>query len=167
MFKILITALILISAVGSPSGVDWARAGGWIVGSVSILDETGHHVYGEHLAVFLVSRKNPVSANRCDGLTNHQRRVDCINNCHLDFYKRFQRKQQQGGYLIAQTATSSTGNFAFLDTVAGTYYIVVKFPSLIDGYKVAWQEPVTLTSDGVSMVSLGESNLVLPKNRRR
>lgn len=158
-----IAVLILtgFTGIGSPF------AGQWLMGSVSIRDDEDRHLYGERLAVFLVTGKNPVSSEKCLAETDHQRRIDCINNCHLDFYKRFQEKQQQTGYLVAQTVSSTTGNFAFLDVPAGTYYVVVKFPSMIDGYKVAWQEPVTLTPDRIGVVTLDEDNLVLPKNRRR
>ena len=142
-------------------------AGQWIVGSVAIRNQDGLNVYGERLAVFLVSAQNPVSADHCMAATHPQRRLDCINNCHLDFFKRFQEKLRRKGYLIDQTVTSETGNFAFFNVPVGTYYVLVKFPSLIDGYKVAWQEPVTIAPDRVSVVTLNEDNLVLPTNRRR
>jgi hypothetical protein len=167
MFKTMIGVLIVSLYIIGSSGMDQALAGNWIVGSISITDDAGRHVYGEYLSVFLVSEKNPVSAEKCSEESNHQRKLDCINNCHLDFYKRFQQKQQRTGYLIAQTASSATGNFAFLDAPSGTHYVLVKFPALIDGYKVAWQEPVTVTPGRISVVVLDESNLRLPKNRRR
>lgn len=167
MFKNMVTILSAMLTLAGAAGIGQAFAGQWIVGSVSIRNEAGQNVYGEYLAVFLVSEKSPVSAQKCSGETDHQRKVDCINNCHLDFYKHFQQKQQQAGYLIAQVVTSETGNFAFLDASGGTYYVLVKFPSMIDGYKVAWQEPVTVTPGRISVVTLNEGNLVLPKNRRR
>lgn len=153
--------------ITSFAGIGSAAAGQWLIGSVSIKNDQDRHVYGERLAVFLVTGKNQVSAEKCLAETHRQRQIDCNNNCHLDFYKRFQEKQRQPGYLVAQTVSSTTGNFAFLDAPAGRYYIVIKFPSMIDGYKVAWQEPVTLTPGRISVVTLDESNLVLPKNRRR
>ena len=167
MFMHMIGVLtVLLSLMGS-AGIGQALAGNWIVGSISIRDDSGRNQYGERLSVFLVSEKNPVSANKCIHETNHQRKVDCINNCHLDFYKRFQQKQQQTGYLIDQAVTSVTGNFAFPDAPPGTHYVLVKFPALIDGYKVAWQEPVTVTPGRIAVVTLDEENLALPKNRRR
>ena len=142
-------------------------AGQWIVGSVSIRNDSGNNVYGEHLAVFLVSAANPVSDDHCSREDHHQRRLDCMNNCHLEFFKHFQAMQQVPNYLIAQTVTSSTGNFAFFDAPVGSYFVLVKFPAMIDGYKVAWQEPVTVASGGYRFVTLTEDNLVLSKNRRR
>jgi hypothetical protein len=162
-----ITILFVMLSVAFASGTGDAFAGNWIVGSASIRNDTGQNVYGERLAVFLVSRKNPVSAKNCTAESHRQRQLDCINNRHLDFYKRFQENLQQAGYLIAQTVTSETGNFAFFDVPAGTFFVLVKFPSMIDGYKVAWQEPVTVTPGRICVVTLDEENLVLPKNRRR
>jgi hypothetical protein len=159
--------LILILMMAGFKDTGQALAGQWIVGSVSIRNHTGQKVYGDRLAIFLVVQKNPVSAEACAAESHHQRRLDCINNCHLDFYKRFQQNQQQDGYLIAQTDTSVTGNFVFFDPPVGTYYVLVKFPSMIDGYKVAWQEAVTVIPNRISVVTLDEDNLVLPKNRRR
>ncbi|MFO7714750.1 carboxypeptidase-like regulatory domain-containing protein [Desulfosarcina sp.] len=167
MFKNVIAILIVMLSAAGSAGVGHALAGNWIVGSISIRNDTDQIEYGAYLSVFLVAEKNPVSANQCLGETNHQRKVDCINNCHLDFYKRFQQKHQKSGYLIAQTATSATGNFAFLDVPPGTHFVLVKFPALIDGYKVAWQEPVMVVPGRISVVTLDEENLILPKNRRR
>lgn len=159
--------LILILMMAGFTDIGQALAGQWILGSVSIRNATGQNVYGDRLAIFLVGQKNPVSAEECAAESHHQRRLDCINNCHLDFYKRFQQNQQQDDYLIAQTDTSETGNFVFFDPPVGTYYVLVKFPSMIDGYKVAWQEAVTVIPNRISVVTLDEDNLVLPKNRRR
>lgn len=163
--KFALVMMILTSA--GFTGIGQVFAGQWIVGSVSIRNDAGQNVYGEYLAVFLVSKKNSASAEKCLAESHHQRRLDCINNSHLDFYKRFQEHQREAGYLIAQSVTSETGNFAFFDAPIGTYYVLVKFPSMIDGYKVAWQEPVTVTPGRISVVTLDEENLVLPKNRRR
>lgn len=167
MLKNMITIFIVMLSAAGSAGLGQAFAGNWIVGSISIRNDADRKEYGEYLSVFLVSQKNPVSANHCTGEINHQRKLDCVNNCHLDFYKQFQQKQQQAGYLIAQTVTSATGNFAFFNVPRGAYYVLVKFPALIDGYKVAWQEPVTVYPERISVVTLDEENLILPKNRRR
>ena len=144
-----------------------ALAGQWIVGSVSIRNDAGINVYGERLAVFLVRATSPVSAKHCSKKDHRQRRLDCINNCHLELFKRFQQMQRDPDYLVAQTVTSETGNFAFFDAPVGTYFVLIKFPSMIDGYKVAWQEPIAVAPQRISIVTLNEDNLVLPKNRRR
>lgn len=167
MLKHIVIFTTLIFSPFYLMGIDAALAGQWILGSVSIRNDSGQNVYGERLAVFLVSRENPISADNCSGETHPQRRLDCINNSHLAFYKLFQKSQRETGYLIDQTVTSETGNFSFLDTPLGTYYILVKFPSMIVGYKVAWQEPVRVSPGQARFVTLNEDNLLLPKNRRR
>ena len=167
MTKIRLESVVIFLSILFCTGVVRADAGSWIVGSAAVRNEAGQNLYGERLAVFLVREKSPVSAEKCLAETHPQRQMDCLNNRHLDFYKQFQQNQQQPGYLIDQTETSETGNFAFLNAPVGTFYILIKFPSMIDGYKVAWQEPVTVTSGRISVVTLNEDNLVLPKNRRR
>lgn len=159
--------VIMIMTIAGFTGIDQAFADQWIVGSASIRNDAGQNIYGERLAVFLVSEMNPPSAEKCVGETDHQRRVDCINNSHLEFYKYFQKKHQQPEYLISQAVTSETGNFAFFNVPVGTWYVLIKFPAMIDGYKVAWQEPVTVIPGRISVVTLNEQNLILPKNRRR
>ena len=159
-------AIVVLFLVGVLS-TGQALAGQWIVGSVSIRNDAGVNVYGERLAVFLVRAASPVSAAHCSKEDHRQRRLDCINNCHLELFKRFQQMQRDPEYLVAQTVTSETGNFAFFDVTPGSYYVLIKFPSMIDGYKVAWQEPVAVAPQRISIVTLNENNLVLPKSRRR
>jgi hypothetical protein len=161
VWKLLIVSLVYVSCTTQ------AGAGQWIIGSVSIRNDSDQNVYGERLAVFLVSRESKASVDECLGETHFQRRLDCINNSHLDFYKQFQRHQQKAGYLMDQTETSNTGNFIFFNVPVGSYFLLVKFPSMIDGYKVAWQVPVTVVSGKPCFVSLNDGNLLLPKNRRR
>jgi len=160
-----IVMIVLIAA--GILGAGPALAGQWIVGSVSIRNGAGANVYGERLAVFLVRTASLVSADHCSKEDHHQRRLDCINNCHLDFFKRFQKLQREPDYLVAQTVTSETGNFAFFDAPVGTYFVLIKFPSMIDGCKVAWQEPVSVLPERIGIVTLNDDNLILPKNRRR
>jgi hypothetical protein len=144
-----------------------AGAGQWVAGSVCIRNDIGQNIYGERLSVFLVSKENPASMDECLDETDPQRLLDCINNSHLDFYKKFQQRQQETGYLIDQTDTSNTGNFVFFNVPVGSYFVLVQFPSMIDGYKVAWQVPVTVSPERSRFVSLTDDNLLLPKNRRR
>jgi hypothetical protein len=157
----------LAITMGCLLAIGQVHAGQWIVGSASIRDAAGRRAYGDRLSVFLVRAQNPVSADLCLTQTHPQRRLDCLNNRHLDFYKRFQEQQGQPGYLVAQTVTSETGNFAFLEPPAGDFFVLIMFPAMIDGYKVAWQEPVTVAPDRISVVTLDENNLVLPQHRRR
>jgi hypothetical protein len=137
-----------------------------LLGSLCITDESGQRIYGEYLSVFLTSREIPVPhAAGLDEMETH-RRLDRINQMHLDFYKQFAQHRNQPGYLIAHAESSDTGNFAFLDVPAGNYYVVVMFPAMIGGYKVAWQQPVSVITGRMGYVSLNMENLAIPTDRR-
>jgi hypothetical protein len=143
-----------------------AVAGQWLLGDLSIVDATGRRSYGQFISVFLTSNAIPVPRDpKLDAMERH-RRLDRINQLHLDFFKTFSRYRRQPGYLLAHTESSDTGNFAFLDVPAGDYFVVVTFPAMIAGYKVAWQQPVTIKPGRTAYIALGEENLVLPKDRR-
>ncbi len=167
MRKMTVVPSVIVLAMIMIVSAEASWAGQWIVGSVSVRNDDGQAVYGERLAVFLVRHANPVPADPCNPETHRQRLLDCINNRHLGFYKRFQEEQHRPGYLIDQTVTSETGNFAFFDVPVGRCHVVIKFPAMIDGYKVAWQEPVTAVRGRINVVTLTDDNLILPKTRRR
>lgn len=138
----------------------------WLLGSLCITDDQGRRTYGEYISVFLTTEKIPVP--RYEGLDTleRHRRLDRINQMHLDFYKQFAEHRDKPGYLVAHTESSDTGNFAFLNVSPGDYYVVVIFPGMINGYKVAWQQPVTVTSGRTRHVTLCSVNLALPTDKR-
>ena len=143
-----------------------AAAGAWLLGSVSIRDDAGQRRYGEYISIFLTHTAIPIPHDPdLSGLTRY-RRIDRINQLHLDFFKIFSSYRSRPGYLVAHTDTSETGNFAFLDVPPGDYQVVVTFPAMIDGYKVAWQVPVTVVAGRIRHVTLDDGNLALPMNRR-
>lgn len=152
---------LFLSAAGQ------AAAGQWLLGTLCIDDETGQRVYGEHITVFLTTEMLPVPSCRgLDTLERH-RRLDRINQMHLDFYKGFAAHRNRPGYLIGHTESSATGNFAFLDAPPGDYFVVVTFPAMINGNKVAWQQKVAVTKGRVRHITLDGTNLVLPADRRK
>ncbi|WP_319522122.1 carboxypeptidase-like regulatory domain-containing protein [uncultured Desulfosarcina sp.] len=137
-----------------------------LLGSLCITDESGQRIYGQYLSVFLTSQEIPVpQVSGLEEMETH-RRLDRINQMHLDFYKQFAQHRNQPGYLIAHTESSDTGNFAFLDVPVGNYYVVVMFPAMIGGYKVAWQQPVSVIAGRMGYVSLDIKNLAIPADRR-
>ena len=159
-------AIVLLS-----TGLFWivsvpAGAEQWLLGNLSVTDEAGLRAYGDFVSVFLTTQKIPVP--RCpelDTLERH-RRLDRINQMHLDFYKGFAEHRNTPGFLIAHTESSDTGNFAFLNVPPGYYYVVVTFPAMINGYKVAWQQAVSIPTGRIHHVALDETNLALPTDRR-
>ncbi|BBO69563.1 hypothetical protein DSCA_34930 [Desulfosarcina alkanivorans] len=152
---------VLFGASGEP-----AAAEQWLLGSLGISDDRGRRIYGEYLSVFLTSKK--ISVPRFAGLDalERHRRLDRINQMHLNFYKQFAEHRNQPGYLVAHTESSDTGNFAFLNVPPGDYYVVVTFPAMIGGYKVAWQEPVSVRAGRPGHITLCSRNLALPTDRR-
>ena len=159
------TILAMVWIIGvAASGL--THAGGWLLGDVSIKYDTGQRSYGQYISVFLTRQAVPVHDDPALASMERHRRLDRINQMHMDFFKAFSRHRSQPGYLVAHAESSDTGNFAFLGVPAGDYYVVVTFPAMIAGYKVAWQQPVIVKPDRPSYVSLNDDNLVLPKDRR-
>jgi hypothetical protein len=152
--------IVLLAAHG------FAVAGQWLLGDLSIVDATGQRSYGQYISVFLTSNAIPVPHDPKPDAMERHRRLDRINQMHMDFFKTFSRYRSQPGYLVAHAESSDTGNFAFLDVSAGDYFVVVTFPAMIGGYKVAWQQPVTIRPGRTGYITLGEDNLVLPTDRR-
>jgi hypothetical protein len=158
---ILAMVWIILSSAGG-----LAQAGGWLLGDVSLVDNTGKRTYGQYISVFLT--RNAIAVPRdpaLDTLERH-RRLDRINQMHMDFFKTFSQYRSRPDYLIAHVESSDTGNFVFLDVPDGDYFVVVTFPAMIGGYKVAWQQPVTIQSGRPGYVSLNDDNLALPTDRR-
>lgn len=143
-----------------------ARADQWLLGAVWIMDDDGTRTFGQYISVSLTREAVPVP--RVAGLASMERhrRMDRINQMHLDFFKTFSAYRHRPGYLVANTESSDNGNFAFLDVQPGAYFLVVTFPAMIGGYKVAWQQPVTVFPDRTLFVTLNDDNLLLPTDRR-
>ncbi|WP_419659265.1 carboxypeptidase-like regulatory domain-containing protein [Desulfosarcina variabilis] len=145
---------------------DLAYAGGWLLGDISLVEGTGKHTYGQYISVFLTRKAIAVPRDPALNSMERHRRLDRINQMHMDFFKTFSQYRGRPDYLIAHAESSDTGNFAFLDVPAGDYYVVVTFPAMIGGYKVAWQQPVTIKPGRPAYVSLNDDNLALPTDRR-
>ena len=88
--------------------------------------------------------------------------TDRINTAHQDFYANVQQALAQTEFLAASTLVGEDDGFRFSGIPTGRYYVLVAFPSSIDGYKVAWQVPVQVGQDHTVEVVLNQANLILP-----
>ena len=143
-----------------------AHAGEWLLGDLSITDESGKRFYGQYISVFLTRQAIPVPQDQTLEALERHKRFDRINQMHMEFFKTFSQNRSRPGYLVAHGESSDTGNFAFLDLDPGDYFVVVTFPALIDGHKVAWQQPVAIRPGRTGYVSLNSENLALPAVKR-
>ena len=161
-----VTTILAMAWMLSTTAGGLAYAGGWLLGDMTLVDDAGKRSYGQYISVFLTHKAIPVP--KAPGLNSMERhrRLDRINQMHMDFFKTFSQYRSRPGYLVAHTESSDTGNFAFLDVPAGDYFVVVTFPAMIAGYKVAWQQPVTITAGRPGYTSLNDDNLALPTDRR-
>jgi hypothetical protein len=143
-----------------------AHAGGWLLGDISLVDDPGQRSYGQYISVFLTRQSIPLPHDPGLDTMERHRRLDRINQMHMDFFKTFSQYRSRPGYLVAHVESSDTGNFAFLNVPPGEYFVVVTFPAMIGRYKAAWQEPVVIQPGRPGYVCLNDDNLALPTDRR-
>ncbi|MBT8350464.1 MAG: hypothetical protein KJO26_04425 [Deltaproteobacteria bacterium] len=93
-------------------------------------------------------------------------RIEKLNRYHMSFYKTFWKKSLDPQYFIAQTVSDDRGAFESVNIEPGKYYVVVTFPTIIGGNKVAWQVPVLMKPSIDTQVTLSNGNLVLPAYSR-
>jgi len=135
---------------------------GTITGQISLSDKKGEVVYGDWVRVFLTTE--PVDIPIVD-LTSTQvpwERQSRINTGHLAFFTNFRQKRDQPGYAAQDKLTRPDGTFTFNRISAGRYYVVVTFPTMIAGFKCAWQVTVDVIGGQSVHVQMDNDNLALP-----
>jgi hypothetical protein len=80
----------------------------------------------------------------------------------MDFFVNFRQKLNVPGYAVDDKLTRPDGTFAFNRIPPGRYYIVITFPTMIAGYKCAWQTAVDVAEGQSVSVALNNDNLVIP-----
>lgn len=141
-------------------------AGGHITGTVLVRTDGATVAYGDWIRVLLVSEKVDVpDPGGLSGL-HRQERIDRMIHLHLDFFKNIQSRLNDPGYLIADTLTTPDGGFKFYGIAPGRYYLVVTFPSMIKGYKVAWQMAVQVVEGQTRHIELNNANMAVPTYSR-
>jgi len=144
-----------------------ADDGGMVTGTMGIRTEDGQVAHGDFVRVLLVTRETLGLMPTDDLPESGFERTGAINSLHSDFYIKIQQQLSDPDFVANSTLTMEDGSFLFRDVPAGAYFIVVTFPSTIDGSKVAWQVPVTVMSgEPVTTVALTEDNILFPVHRR-
>ena len=141
-------------------------AGGHVTGTVLVTTAEGTVAYGDWVRVLLVS--TPVAVPEPGDLSglDRQQRIDRLIHLHLDFFNNIQARLSEPGYLVADTLTTPDGGFKFHSIPPGQYYLVVTFPSIIRGYKVAWQVAVRIAEGQTRQIELNNENMAVPTYSR-
>ena len=165
MKKLLWICVLMIGMIFMPVALSFAQ-GGSISGSLGLETKDGKVVHGDWIRVLLVTEKFEVKKDiKISGMDKHKR-MESIMNAHIDFFKKVREKMENPGYVAASTLTTSDGAFRFADVKAEQYYIIVTFPAIINGYKVAWQVPAKVRAGKTAYIELRNKNLALPTYSR-
>ena len=135
---------------------------GTITGQISLADKNGAVAYGDWVRVFLTTA--PVDIPTVDLASTEVpwERQSRINTGHMEFFVNFRQKQDQPGYAVEDKLTRPDGTFTFNRISPGRYYVVITFPTMIAGFKCAWQEPVDVVGGQSVHVELNNDNLAIP-----
>lgn len=161
--KTCVKAFLIILIIGR-AGEALAGAQGIIFGTVGLELEDSGWTPGSMIRVCLVS--SAVSIQQTASVANPRQRMAQINSAHLNFYKSFRNREHNRNYLLASVISGEGGTFTFKNVPPGQYFILVTFPSMIGGRKVAWQLPVDTEKAPYVWVQLNRSNLALPAPAR-
>ncbi|MGD8368967.1 MAG: hypothetical protein PVG78_15120 [Desulfobacterales bacterium] len=132
-----------------------------LYGTIGLTGEDGRFIPGQMIRIYLVTEEIPFDFAD-DPQLNRLERIVRINNAHIDFFKKYREKASLTGYLKTVAESSTAGTFVFADLAPGRYFVLVTFPSMIDGRKVAWQVPVILAESPYHWIHLNDENLLLP-----
>jgi len=165
MKKLLWICILVAGIIFMPVALSFAQ-GGSISGSLGFETKNGKVVHGDWIRVLLVTEKFEVKKDiKISGMDKHKR-MESIMNAHIHFFKRVREKMENPGYVAASTLTTSDGTFRFAGVKAGKYYIIVTFPAIINGCKVAWQVPAEVRTGETTYIELNNKNLALPTYSR-
>ena len=135
---------------------------GTITGQISLADKNGAVVYGDWVRVFLTTAPVDIPIIDLASTDVPWERQSRINTGHMEFFVNFRQKQDQPGYAVEDKLTRPDGTFTFNRISAGRYYVVITFPTMIAGFKCAWQELVDVVEGQSVHVELNNDNLAIP-----
>ena len=149
--------IVLMGAIASGQAKE-----GSIAGRVSLTDPDCDVVHGDWVRVFLTAEPIEVPGVALAGIETPVERRSRINSGHMDFFVNFRRKQDEPGYMVDNKLTRPDGTFAFYQVPVGHYYVLITFPTMIAGFKCAWQTPVEVVEGQTVHVELDNGNLAIP-----
>jgi len=154
-------ALMIVLSSGSILPAD----DGTVTGTIS-LEIDGRLEPGNWIRLLLVTDKVKMPETDTAHKPSHPAYFDVISTLHSGFYIQVQNRLPEKGFLYASTLSTDEGTFKFPAVAPGDYFVVVTYPGMIRGYKVAWQLPVRVAAGKTSHLELNRSNLALPTARR-
>jgi hypothetical protein len=135
---------------------------GTLTGRISLADKNGTVTYGDWVRVFLTTAPTDIPTVDLASTDVPWERKSRINTGHMEFFVNFRQKQDQPGYAVEDKLTRPDGTFTFNRISAGRYYVVVTFPTMIAGFKCAWQVPVDVVGGQSVHVELNNENMAIP-----
>jgi len=157
--------ILIIGIIIMPVALCFAQ-GGSIRGSLGFETDNGKVIHGDWIRVLLVTEKFEVKKDKKIFDMDKHKRMEAIMNAHIDFFKKVRKMMENPRYVTASTLTTSDGAFRFADVKAGKYYIVITFPAIINGCKVAWQAPALVRTGETTYIELNNNNMALPTYSR-
>jgi hypothetical protein len=133
-----------------------------IEGRISLANPSGEVFFGDWVRVYLTTKPIDVPAVELASVDIAMERRSRINSGHMDFYVNFRQRQEDTGYIVDNKLTRPDGTFAFHQIRPGRYYVLVTFPTMIAGFKCAWQVAVDVVEGHTIEVELDNHNLALP-----
>ena len=150
-------SILLIAVIGTAR----VHAAG-IDGRISLTAPNGNVFHGDWVRVFLTTQPIDVPTVELASIDIPLERHSRINSGHMDFYVNFRQKQEEPGYIADTKLTRPDGTFAFHQVLPGRYYVLITFPTMIAGFKCAWQVAVEVAEGQTVQVELDNSNQALP-----
>ena len=154
--------VLLWAAVPLAGGFVSADPGATITGALGIGLEDGSMAHGDWIRVLLTTEAVAVPVEKIPSDLPFFVRKDRINDLHLRFFVNVQKRMGDPGFVAATTLTTEDGSFRFPGVPPGDYQILVTFPAVIAGAKVAWQVPVRVVGETAVTVTLNRDNMALP-----
>lgn len=157
-----LVTILLWSMVLLVHGFVMADSTGTVTGSLGIRLGDDAVAHGDWIRVLLTTGEVAVPTGDIPSDLPAFVRKDRVNDLHLRFFVNVRKQMAKPGFVAATTLTTEDGRFRFPNVPPGRYQVLVTFPAVIAGAKVAWQVPIQVTEGTDVTVTLKRGNLALP-----